>query len=49
MNGRGKSGSQSFGPEPFENFRTGFYFRSARLAFSGLFEEFFQPQISIKF
>ena len=41
--------SQSFGPEPFENFGTGFYFRSARLAFSGLFEEFFQPQISIKF
>ena len=24
--------SQSFGPEPFENFGTGFYFRSARLA-----------------
>ena len=23
--------SQSFGPEPFENFGTGFYFRSARL------------------
>ena len=28
--------SQSFGPEPFENFGTGFYFRSARLGKEGI-------------
>ena len=31
VNGRGKTRSQSFGPEPFQNFRTGFYFCSAHL------------------
>ena len=47
VNGRGKTWSQSFGPELFENFRTGFYFCSAHLAIEHLFALWLQANFKI--